>query len=121
MQEPTVTLDEVGATWDNAYGTKVEFPGRETRILTKLQVDHLNAEEKSLVQACLDYQTVFYLPGDQLSSTDAVRHKITVEPGTEPVNTRPYRLPKMQKIEVGKQVKKTIKRGDNRRKQLALE
>jgi len=82
VQEPIVALDEVDATWDNAYGTKVEFLGRESRILMKLRVDHLNAEEKkSLVQACLDYQTVFYLPGDQVSSTDAVRHKITVEPG----------------------------------------
>ena len=81
----------------------------------------MNAEEKSLVQKCLDYQTLFCLPGDQLSSTGAVRQKITIEPGTETVNTRSYRLPEMQKIEVGKQVKKTIKRGDNRRKQLALE
>jgi hypothetical protein len=72
----------------------------------------LNAEEKkSIVQTCLDYKTVFYLPGDQLSSTGAVGHKITVEPGTEPVNTRPYRLPEMQKIEVDEQVKKLSKEG----------
>jgi hypothetical protein len=112
VQEPIVALDEVDATWDNDCGTEVEFPGRESRILTKLRVEHLNAEEKkSLVQTCLDYQTVFYLPGDQLSSTGAVRHKITVEPGTEPVNTRPYRLPEMQEMEVGEQVKKLLREG----------
>jgi len=112
VQEPIVALDEVDATWDNDCGTEIEFPGRESRILMKLRVEHLNAEEKkSLVQTCMDYQTVFYLPGDQLSSTGAVRHQITVEPGTESVNTRPYRLPEMQKREVGEQVKKLLREG----------
>jgi len=39
------------------------------------------------------------------------RHTITVEPGTEPINTRPYKLPEAQKVEVGEQVKKLLQEG----------
>jgi hypothetical protein len=75
-------------------------------------LEHLNTEErKLLVQTCLDYQDIFYLPGDKLSSTDAARHTLNVEPGTEPKNTRPYRLPETQMSEVSKQVTKLLRDG----------
>jgi len=75
-------------------------------------LEHLNAEEnKLLADTCLEYQDIFYLPGDRLSSTGAARHTVTVEPGTEPINTRPYRLPETQKVEVGEQVKKLLREG----------
>ena len=54
---------------------------------------------------------MFYLPGDQLSSTNAVKHSINVEPGTAPINTRPYRLPESQKQEVDTQVTKLLREG----------
>jgi hypothetical protein len=59
----------------------------------------------------MDYQDIFYLPGDQLSSTNATKHSIQVEPGTEPINTRPYRLPETQKREVDRQVKQLLQEG----------
>jgi hypothetical protein len=72
----------------------------------------LNAEErKLLVQTCIDYQDIFYLAGDKLSSTGATKHSINVEPGTGPINTRPYRLPETQKTEVEKQVKQLLQEG----------
>jgi hypothetical protein len=75
-------------------------------------LEHLNTEErKLLVQTCLDYQDIFYLHGDTLSSTDAARHAINVEPGTEPINTKPYRLPETQMSEVSKQVTKLLRDG----------
>ena len=43
-----------------------------------------------------------------MSSTGPTRHSISVEPGTEPINTRPCRLPETQKAEIGKQVKKLL-------------
>jgi hypothetical protein len=63
------------------------------------------------MQTCVDYQDIFCLPGDRLSSTGAAKHSISVEPGTEPINTRPYRLPETQKQEVDKQVKKLLQEG----------
>jgi len=75
-------------------------------------LEHLNKEERKLLaQTCLDYQDIFYLPGDKSSSTDAGRHTINVEPGTEPINTRPYRLPETQKSEVSKEVTKLLRDG----------
>ena len=75
-------------------------------------LENLNTKErKLLVQAWSDYQDIFYLPGDKLSNTGAARHSVSVEPGTEPINTRPYRLPKTQKMEVDRQVKKLLQEG----------
>jgi hypothetical protein len=83
---------------------------RERDILTQLRLDHLNAEErKLLIGACSDFSDIFYVPRDKLSSTGAAQHSINVEPGTEPINTRPYRLPEAQKVEVNKHVQKLLR------------
>jgi hypothetical protein len=98
LHEPLVELDEVDPAWDGSCSNEFESRDREGEILKQLRLEHLNMEErKLLVKTCLDYQDIFYLPGDKLSSTGAARHSISVEPGTEPINTRPYRLPETQK------------------------
>ena len=68
-------------------------------------------EKKSLEEICFEYQDVFFLPGDRLSCTGAMKHVIHSEPGTVPINTRPYRLPESQKAEVGRQVTNLLKEG----------
>jgi hypothetical protein len=74
---------------------------RTERVVERLRTDHLNEEErKSLLELCFDYQDVFFLPGDRLSSSNTVKHTIPLEPGVAPINTRPYRLPESQKEEV---------------------
>jgi hypothetical protein len=109
VPETLVELDEVDLTWEKDSRTEFESQDREKEIQTQLRLEHLNTEErKLLVQTCLDYQDIFYLPGNKLSSTDAAGHVINVEPRTEPINTRPYRLPETQKLEVDKQVKKLL-------------
>ena len=68
-------LDEVDLTWERDSCTEFESQDREKDIQNQLRLEHLNTEErKLLVQTCLDYQDIFYLPGDKLSSTDAARH-----------------------------------------------
>ena len=85
---------------------------RGERVIDMLKTDHLNDEErKSLFEICFDYQDVFYLPGDRLSSTNAIRHSIPLEPGVAPINTRPYRLPESQKEEVDREVKQLLEEG----------
>lgn len=37
------------------------------------------------------------MPAEMLTNTTAVRHEIHIEPGVEPVNVKPYRLPEAQK------------------------
>jgi hypothetical protein len=112
IPEPLVELDEVNLIGGMDPATLSEPLNREKEISNCLRMDHLNSEEmKVLVQSCMDYQDVFYLQGDKLSSTDAVRHSISMEPGKEPINTRPYRLPETQKLEVDKQVKQLLQDG----------
>jgi len=79
-------------------------------VVELLRTDHLNEEEK-ISSKCFDYQDVFCLPGDMLSSTNTVKHTITLEPGVAPINTRPYRLPESQKKEVDRQVKQLLEDG----------
>ena len=109
VQEPLVELDAFDSAWDRSCSTEFESQDREKNILTQLRVEHSNMEErKLLIQACSDYKDIFYLLDDKLSSTGAARHSISVDPGTEPINTKPYRLPETQKMEVDKQVKKLL-------------
>jgi hypothetical protein len=51
------------------------------------------------------------MPGDKLRSTNAAQHSIEAEPGTAPINTRPYRLPEAQKAEIENQVGKLLNEG----------
>jgi hypothetical protein len=112
LPEPLVKLDEVDLTWDIGCSTEFLSQDREKEIQTQIRLDHLNTEERKLsVQTCVDYQDILYLPGDKLSSTGAARHSINVEPGIEPINTRPYRLPETQKLELDKQVKELLQEG----------
>jgi len=58
------------------------------RERAKLRDEHLNEEEKILLrEGCVEYQDVFYLPGDKLSGTNTARHSIQLEPGVIPINT----------------------------------
>ena len=77
-----------------------------------MRLEHLKEEErKEIGKTCLDYQDIFHLPGEVLSSTTAVKHEIKLELGTEPVNARPYRLPESQKQEVRRQIEGLKRRG----------
>jgi hypothetical protein len=62
-------------------------------------------------ETCRDYHDIFYLPGDKLSCTNAVKHSINVIPGTSPINTKPYSLPEAQKAEIDKQIDKSLPEG----------
>ncbi|XP_023705571.2 uncharacterized protein LOC111863458 [Cryptotermes secundus] len=91
IQEPLVELNEVEPVEYSRGATEEKRKDREKRILEQLRLDHLNDEEKRLlIGTCQDYQNVFYLSGDILSSTQATRHSIHVEPGTEPIRPLLY-------------------------------
>jgi hypothetical protein len=91
------------AEWDNS---------RYERVINKPTIYNLNSEEKtSLGEICFDYQDVFFLPGDSLSCTSAVKYAIHLEPGTVPINTRPNRLPESQRKETNRQVTNLLEEG----------
>jgi len=101
--DPLVPNPKCSAEWDRS---------RYERVLNKLRMDHLNSEEKtSLEEICFDYQDVFFLQGDHLCCTSAVKHTIHLKPGTVPINTRPYRLPESQREEIDRQVTNLLEEG----------
>jgi hypothetical protein len=85
---------------------------RTQEVLEKLRLNHLNSEEREAIEkVCKDYQDIFHVPGEELSCTSVVKHSINVVPGTNPINTKPYRLPETQKAETEKQIDKLVKEG----------
>jgi hypothetical protein len=84
IEEPVTELEEVDLDREMVQSC-VNYENREKVILDQLRLDHLNSEErKLLVETCLTYTDIFYLPGDRLSSTNTTRHSIRLEAGVEP-------------------------------------
>jgi hypothetical protein len=112
IDEPILRVAEVErrtSTGSRRWYEELSRPPRE--VLRRLRLGHLNDKErKETEKTCLLYQDIFRLPGEVLSSNSAVTHEIWLQPGTEPVNARPYRLPESQKQEVRRQVEE-LKRG----------
>lgn len=44
-----------------------------------LRIDHSNQEEKSLLEICENFNDLFYLPNDDLTTTDTLQHEIVIE------------------------------------------
>lgn len=83
----------------------------ERLLFDQLRLDHLNKEEKSkLLQLISNYQDVFYIEGENLSFTNAVKHKIKTKDDL-PVYTKSYRYPHCHKEEVQKQINKMLDQG----------
>ncbi|KAL4134764.1 hypothetical protein QTP88_006479 [Uroleucon formosanum] len=80
---------------------------RLNKLNEEIHTEHLNKEEyDSLMTICKQFSDIFHLEGDKLSCTNAVYHKINVNPATQPINERPYRLPYKHKQEIDKQIQK---------------
>jgi transposase InsO family protein len=114
IDEPVLEMEEI-ETGKGEYPLEGEVGGkrlnRTEEVLKRLRLEHLNKEERQQVEKmCAAYQDIFHLPGEILTSTTTVQHEIRTEPGVEPVNVKPYRLPETQKQEVRKQVEE-LRRG----------
>lgn len=77
-----------------------------------IRTEHMTYEEKnSILEICEDFNDVFHLEGDKLTSTKTLTHKIPLYTDSKPVNIKPYRIPESQKDEVKGQVKKLLDDG----------
>lgn len=84
-------------------------PARVKKLLNTIDLSHLKAEERtSIIDICAKFADIFYLPGDQLSTTDIYETKIHVKPDASPVYTKQYRLPHAQKEELEKQLQNML-------------
>ena len=80
--------------------------GKIEEVIDKLQLDHLNQEEKEhVIEIVREFPGSFYLPGKPLTSTHLVQHKIHITDEI-PINTRPYRFSPAQKEEIERVITK---------------
>lgn len=85
---------------------------RVKSLFSILNLNELNSEEAlSIQKICAKYSSIFYLPGDKLSVTDIYTHNISLKPNVSPIFSKPYRLPKSQKVEIEQQIDKMLKEG----------
>lgn len=84
---------------------------RTEQVRDLLRLDHLNKEEAEHVKSLIDKnRDLFHLPGEELSHTNAIQHRI-VTTDNQPVNTKQYRFPPIHKTEIDKQVGEMLKNG----------
>lgn len=76
-----------------------------------LRLVHLNLKEsKSVLDPCIQFNEIFYLPNDVLTCTKSIRHEINVTDKT-PIHSKIYRFPEVHKHEISKQIDKMLKQG----------
>jgi len=117
LDTPLVTLEnyEIDNTVSVFSSHAVaEDANRLAKLHNELRLDHLNSEERSsLIQICEDYNEIFHLPGDRLTSTTAAEHTIptpTIDP-TRGINSKPYRIPEIHREEVQRQTEQMLQDG----------
>jgi hypothetical protein len=82
---------------------EVAQPDRLRELRAKIRTDHMNDEERRLIlMICEDYNDIFHLPGDKLTTTTTVEHVIPT-PRIDPcrgIASRNYRIPEALKGEL---------------------
>jgi transposase InsO family protein len=92
-----------------AISAKAKIQERFKLLESSVRTEHLNSDEKNaLLSLCKNYNDIFLLEGDQLSSTPLVQHSIPTS-DDQPVFTKTYRFPHIHKQEVEDQVDKMLK------------
>lgn len=90
-------------SWNDLLDKRIE------NLENNIDLNHLNLEEKStILDLCREYNDVFHLEGDQLSTTSATTHEIPLIPNSKPIYIKQYRLPESTKDEVNKQVSEML-------------
>lgn len=112
-----VTLNELNIKYEdlndytilnlNSWSDLIE--NRLEKIDSEINLSGLNSEESESVKfLCREFNDIFYLPGDKLSTTDAVEHEINLLPNSKIVNRKPYRLPHASKSEIKNQINELL-------------
>ena len=82
---------------------------RASKLLKELKLNHLaGSDMKTIKQICLKYADIFCLEGDKLETTNVYCPTVTVKPNSQPLFSKPYRLPHSQRNEVCRQVRKML-------------
>lgn len=85
---------------------------RISRIYNSLETYHCSQHEKMVLKNLINkYNDVFHIEGDGLTFAKSGEHHIFTKPGTNPVNTKQYRLPHGQKPLVREKIAEMLKNG----------
>lgn len=117
--EKNITLSNISPTIHNlsdysicSFDKSNNSSDRVKTLFSLLKLTDLNSEEsESIKKICAKYANIFYLPGDTLTVTDIYTHNISLKPNVSPVFAKPYRLPKLHKDEIKRQLSEMLKEG----------
>lgn len=89
METPSYGYDELRENTDNC---------RSHYIMNKLNIEHCIGEEKAFIKKiCKDFPYQFHIDGDMVGTTNVMKHRIKIIPGSKVVNIRQYRIPHTHK------------------------
>jgi hypothetical protein len=93
--------------------TQQEPRNRNRLLQSQLRLAHLKEGEQEIRQTCTEYADVVKLPGDKLTSTSAVEHRIPTPtiPTNRAITLRNYWIPEHHQTEVDNQIKHVGGRG----------
>ena len=93
----------------NVLTISIDQDDRFKVLEESLSLKSLNFEEREqILRLCSQYDDIFYLTGDKLTYTDAVKHHIPLIENAPVINVKPYRLPISQRGEIKRQIDKLI-------------
>lgn len=80
-------------------------------LFEQLRISHLNNEEQSkLLKLIHKYEDVFFIEGEKLTFTNAIKHKIKTRDDL-PIHVKSYRYPFCHREEVQRQISKMLEQG----------
>ena len=83
---------------------------RVKRLFKELKLNYLNKEEQlEIEKICAKFSDIFSLEGDTFTTCNIYEQSIVLKPNAVPIYKKQYRLPKSQKGEIEKQIKKMLK------------
>lgn len=99
--KPTINIDKLS---ERKSKDRIEY------IESKLDLSHNSNEECKLIKKLItEFNDIFYVEGDGMTFVKNCEHRIFTKPGTNPVNTKQYRIPHSQKEIVQDKIKEMLK------------
>lgn len=113
IETPMLEIEEVTPCHnvhfaDDTPVNNISSSNRLETLMQNMRLNHLNQEEgDSILAICKDYNDIFHLPKDILTTTTTLKHEIPTTSDV-PIHTKTYRYPKVHEAEVEKQINKML-------------
>lgn len=113
IETPMLEIEEIAPCHDVHFADDIPInkmsSSRLETLMQNIRLNHLNQEEgNSILDICKDYNDIFHLPQDILTTTTTLKHEIPTTSDV-PIHTKTYRYPKVHESEVENQINKMLK------------